>query len=388
VHKNQAVVKAHFVFDKNIIALVKNQNGARWSQTLQSWYFPKADFNLNTLYQSCKGKVFIDYSRLKQASLPIKKTVSEPPKPIVNIPKEYTEQLVLKRYSQNTVKTYSSCFLKFMLFFKTQKLETIGKAEIKRFLLHLIEKEKVSAATQNQYINAIKFYYEKVLGQEKIKFPIERPRKRNHLPRVLSETEVFRLLSVTKNLKHKSITSLLYASGLRVGEVINLKPSDLNFHNFTKLIKQSKGFKDRISILGEVTKPVLEKYLKLYQPNDFLFEGQFGGKYSPRSINKFLKHNAKRAGIYTTISAHVLRHSFATHLLNNGTDIRFIQELLGHNSTKTTERYTHVSNRILERVESPIDRLIKDRSADNQYNRNKVNTKNIANLSEPGSDIR
>lgn len=173
VHKNQAVVKAHFVFDKNIIALVKNQNGARWSQTLQSWYFSKADFNLNTLYQSCKGKVFIDYSRLKQASLPIKKTVSEPPKPIVNIPKEYTEQLVLKRYSQNTVKTYSSCFLKFMLFFKTRKLETIGKAEIKRFLLHLIDKEKVSAATQNQYINAIKFYYEKVLGQEKIKFPIE-----------------------------------------------------------------------------------------------------------------------------------------------------------------------------------------------------------------------
>ena len=143
------------------------------------------------------------------------------------------------------------------------------RQEIKRFLLHLIEKEKVSAATQNQYINAIKFYYEKVLGQEKIKFPIERPRKRNHLPRVLSETEVFRLLSVTKNLKHKSITSLLYASGLRVGEVINLKPSDLNFHNFTILIRQSKGFKDRISILGEVTKPVLEKYLKLYQPNGF-----------------------------------------------------------------------------------------------------------------------
>ena len=142
VHKNQAIVKAHFAFDQEIIALVKNQDGARWSQKLQSWYFPKADFNLNTLYQSCKGKVFIDYSRLKQTSRPINKTVSDTPKPIVKIPKEYLEKLVLKRYSQHTAKTYSSCFLKFMLFFKHQKLETISKEEIKRFLLHLIEKEK------------------------------------------------------------------------------------------------------------------------------------------------------------------------------------------------------------------------------------------------------
>lgn len=177
VHKNQAIVKAHFAFDQEIIALIKNQDGARWSQTLQSWYFPKADFNLNTLYQSCNGKVFIDYSRLKQTSRSINKTVSDTPKPIVKIPKEYLEKLVLKRYSQHTAKTYSSRFLKFMLFFKHQKLETISKEEIKRFLLHFIEREKVSSSTQNQYINTIKFYYEKVLGQEKIVFSIERPKK-------------------------------------------------------------------------------------------------------------------------------------------------------------------------------------------------------------------
>ena len=145
--------------------MVKAQKGARWSQTLKCWYFPKADFNLNTFYQSLKGKAYIDYSKLKKTSSPTKKTTPDQSKPTLKLPKAYLEQLVIKRYSKNTVKTYSSCFLKFRLFFKHQKLETISKEEIKRFLLHLIEKEKVSASTQNQYINAIKFYYEKVLNQ-------------------------------------------------------------------------------------------------------------------------------------------------------------------------------------------------------------------------------
>tara|TARA_X000000950_G_C13624640_1_gene540814 strand:- start:18 stop:656 length:639 start_codon:yes stop_codon:yes gene_type:complete len=194
-HKQEAVIKVIFTYDNELIPLVNAQKRVRWSQTLRSWYFPKKDFQLHTFYQALKGKVFIDYSQINQTSHPIKKTTSAAPKPTVKLPKAYLEQLVLKRYSQNTVKTYSSCFLKFMLFFKHQRLEVIGKEEIKRFLLHLIEQDKVSASTQNQYINAIKFYYEKVLGQEKMKFHIERPRKRNHLPCILSEMEVFRLLN-------------------------------------------------------------------------------------------------------------------------------------------------------------------------------------------------
>ena len=156
-------------------------------------------------------------------------------------------------------------------------------------------------------------------------------------------------------------------SGLRISEVIHLNVSDLDFTNHTILIKQSKGFKDRLSIMGEATALVLKKYLKIYQPKIHLFEGQFGGNYSPRSINKFLKQNAKKAGISVNISAHMLRHSFATHLLDNGTDIRFIQELLGHSSTKTTQRYTHVSQCMLKRIESPIDRILKNKSVDYQH---------------------
>lgn len=286
VHKNQAIVKAHFAFDKDIIALIKTQDGVRWSQTLRSWYFLKDDFKLNSFYQNLKGSVFVDYSHLKKISIPTKKT-KKVRKPNVKLPKGYLEQLILKRYSQNTVKTYSSYFLKFMLFFKSRKLETIGKAEIKLFLLHLIEKEKVSASTQNQYINAIKFYYEKVLKQPKIDIAIERPRKQNRLPKIISEQEVLQLLRATQNLKHKAITSLLYAAGLRISEVVNLKESNLDFINQTILIEQSKGFKDRVSILGEATAQVLKTYLKVYQPKNYLFEGQFGGTYSPRSINKF-----------------------------------------------------------------------------------------------------
>lgn len=372
IHRQQPIIKVDFDFDKDLIALVKVQKGIRWSQTLRSWYFPKKEFRLNTFYHALKGSVFIDYSSLKTYDTPqSKKKSAKKTTHGLQVPKGYKEQLVLKRYSQNTVKTYCSCFLKFMAFFKNQSIDTLSKEEIKSFLLHLIQEKKVSPSTQNQYINAIKFYYEKVLKQPKIRMAIERPRKRNHLPKIISEQEVLSLLSITQNLKHKAITCLLYASGLRVSEVINLKPLHLDFINYTIHIKQSKGFKDRVSIMGEAAALVLKKYLKTYKPKEYLFEGQFGGKYSPRSINKFLKLNAKKVGISDTISAHMLRHSFATHLLDNGTDIRFIQELLGHNSTKTTQRYTHVSQRMLKRIESPIDRILKNKKTVNQHVKNK-----------------
>ena len=357
VHKNQAIVKAHFAFDQEIIALVKNQDGARWSQTLQSWYFPKADFNLNTLYQSCKGKVFIDYSRLKQTSRPINKTVSDTPKPIVKIPKEYLEKLVLKRYSQHTAKTYSSCFLKFMLFFKHQKLETISKEEIKRFLLHLIEKEKVSSSTQNQYINAIKFYYEKVLGQGKMVFSIERPKKTKSLPKVISKNEVTRLIEQIHNLKHRAIVCLIYSSGLRMGEVLSLSLKDIHSKRGVICVRGGKGKKDRISILSPKILSLLREYVTVYRPSTYLFEGTKNKKYSSTSVNKIIQRATKKARIKSNVTAHVLRHSFATHLLEQGTDLRYIQELLGHSSSKTTEIYTHITKKGFENLKSPFDSL-------------------------------
>jgi len=357
IHRQQHIVKADFAFDKGLIALIKKQKGVRWSQTLKCWYFSKADFNLNTFYQSCKGKIFIDYSQLKQSSRPIKKTVSEPLRPVVSIPKEYTEQLVLKRYSQNTVKTYSSCFLKFMSYFKSQELETIGKEEIKRFLLHLIEKEKVSASTQNQYINAIKFYYEKVLGQQKMVFSIERPKKAKSLPKVISKNEVKRLIDHIDNLKHRAIVCLIYSSGLRMGEVLSLSLKDIHSKRGIICVRGGKGKKDRISILSPKILSLLREYVTVYRPSTYLFEGVKNKKYSSTSVNKIIQRASKKAQIKNNVTAHVLRHSFATHLLEQGTDIRYIQELLGHSSSRTTEIYTHITKKGFENLKSPFDSL-------------------------------
>lgn len=263
IHPHESIVKASFDYDRELITLIKSQKGARWSQTLQSWYFSKKDFQLNTLYQALKGKVYLDYSKFNTNTPTPKNLISKPPKNTVALPKGYKEKLILKRYSQNTIKTYSSCFLKFMGFFQEKSIDLLTKKEIKTFLLHLIQHEKVSPSTQNQYINAIKFYYEKVLKQPKVDITIERPRKQNRLPKIITAQEVLQLLRVTQNLKHKAITSLRYAAGLRISELIHLKESNLDFIKHTILIEQSKGFKDRVSILGEATAQVLKKYLKI-----------------------------------------------------------------------------------------------------------------------------
>ena len=357
IHRQQPIVKVDFNFDIDLIRLVKQQKGVRWSQTLKCWYFSKADFKLNSFYQSLKGKVFIDYSLLKQASPKIKKTTSAVLKPKVKIPSEYIELLALKRYSQNTVKTYSSCFLKFMLFFKKHQLETIGKEEINRFLLHLIKKENISVSTQNQYINAIKFYYEKVLKKEKIVFKIERPKKSKSLPKVISKNLVIRLIDCIKNLKHRAIICLIYSSGLRIGEVLSLRLKDIHSKRGMISVIGGKGKKDRISILSPKVLALLIDYVTVYRPSTYLFEGSKNEKYSSTSVNKIIKRASKKAGISRKVSAQVLRHSFATHLLEQGTDIRYIQELLGHSSSKTTEIYTHVTKKGFENLKSPFDSL-------------------------------
>lgn len=185
-HRQQPIIKAAFAFDRELIGLVKSQKGARWSQTLQSWYFLKKDFHLNSFYQALQGKVYLDYSQLKEntSSIPPKSIISKPQKNTVVLPKAYKEQLILKRYSQNTIKTYPSCFLKFMVFFESKPIDSLTKKDIKEFLLHLIQHEKVSPSTQNQYINAIKLYYEKVLKQPNLVFTIERPKKEKNYPKL------------------------------------------------------------------------------------------------------------------------------------------------------------------------------------------------------------
>lgn len=361
-HRHELIVKANFAYDRELIALIKSQKGVRWSKTLQSWYFLKKDFQLNSFCQALKGKVYLDYSQLNRDN-PTKRTTSKPAKKTIALPSAYHEQLILKRYSQNTLKTYSSCFLKFMAFFENKPIDLLTTKEIKEFLLHLIQHEKVSSSTQNQYINAIKFYYEKVLKQPKMIFIIDRPKKDTLLPKVLSKQEVFAIISAIQNLKHRCIISLIYSAGLRRSELLNLKISDLDSSRNLVLIRGGKGNIDRQSIISKELFNHLREYYKKFKPKTWLFEGANGGQYSPSSIAKVLSKASKIAGVSRKVTPHMLRHSFATHLLEQGVSLRHIQTLLGHSSSKTTEIYTQVSTQEIGKIKNPLDDFYKSKSS-------------------------
>jgi integrase/recombinase XerD len=177
------------------------------------------------------------------------------------------------------------------------------------------------------------------------------------LPSVLSEEEVFRLLKQVDNLKHKTALSIIYSAGLRIGELINLKINDIDSARGQIRILQGKGKKDRVSLLSTNILKMLREYYKEYRPKEWLFEGQFGGQYSQGSIQEVFRQAKKSAGIRKRATVHTLRHSFATHLLERGTDLRYIQELLGHQSSRTTEIYTHVTEKGFKNIISPFDNL-------------------------------
>jgi integrase/recombinase XerD len=247
-------------------------------------------------------------------------------------------------------------FSDFINHFGGGNLLAIDERDIKRFL-HLLVKRGFSSSTQNQAVNAIKFYYEQVLDMPQRFYDIERPRKHAKLPQVLSEEDVLRLLSAVENLKHQAILVTIYSCGLRISEVINLKITDIDSTRKTVLVRDAKGKKDRSTVLADTTVELLRKYYVRYKPKEYLFEGAKGGKYSVTSIQHIFKDALKKAKIGKPATVHTLRHSFATHLLESGTDLRYIQALLGHTSAKTTEIYTHVSTKTLKTIVSPIEKL-------------------------------
>ena len=232
----------------------------------------------------------------------------------------------------------------------------IDEEMIRKYLQNLVHEGR-SDSYINQSLNAIKFYYEIVEGMPNRFYSIERPQKKKSLPKVLSIQEVQAILSNTNNIKHKCILSLLYSAGLRRQELLNLKIEDIDSNRMVILVKSGKGFKDRLTILSEQVLEDLRMYYKQWKPKTYLFEGKEGVPYSPESVRKILLRAAQKSGIRKAVTPHMLRHSFATHLLENGTDLRYIQTLLGHGSSKTTEIYTHVAINRIQEIKSPIDFL-------------------------------
>ena len=273
----------------------------------------------------------------------------------IQLPPGYLELLQRRRYSSSTMKAYSSYFLDFMSYFRNEDIKAITYKQINSYLLQLIQLRNISVSQQNQRINAIKFYYEKVLNRKKEYYRISRPRKESKLPTVLTKEEVNSLIQMTKNLKHRCILMTIYSGGLRRSELINLKVTDIDSQRMLIKVCGAKGKKDRYTLLSKRLLSELRKYYKVYLPRQWLFEGQEGGPYSATSIERIFRDAVSRAGIKKYVTPHSLRHSFATHLLEQGTNLRYIQELLGHSSTKTTQIYTRVASNSLMKIRNPLD---------------------------------
>ncbi|MFS4457141.1 site-specific tyrosine recombinase/integron integrase [Maribacter sp. 2304DJ31-5] len=267
---------------------------------------------------------------------------------------DFVKILEVKRYSNNTIESYTS-IVRMAGYFFQKPLDKVDETELHRYFYHMVHIKKISYSYQKQIAMALKLYYKEMFGQSinlEFLFPSRKP---NKLPVVIAKKDIMKIVEKANNIKHKSMIALTYSAGLRVGELIDLKIGDIDSARMIIHVKSGKGNKDRIVPLSERILLMLREYYKEFTPVHYLFEGQKRGKYTTSSFNKLLKAAAKRARINKPITAHTLRHSYATHLLEKGTDIRVIQKLLGHNSIKTTMIYTQVTEPTLLNVVSPFD---------------------------------
>jgi integrase/recombinase XerD len=352
-----------FQSDRVISALLKELPDIQWSEDFGMYYLPNTKSHLDKVFSMFRGiawincKFFFDKSNSKQLDDPLELAWIEKralPEAFRTCPPEYLLKLELKKYSNNTVKTYVTCFEKFINYYGQIPLENINEADIRSYLSHLV-KEDLSSSYLNQAINSIKFYYEVVLGMPNRFYDIERPRKERKLPSVLSKSEIKKLIESTNNIKHKCIVSLLYSAGLRRSELLSLKIKDIDSQRMLIHIRSAKGKKDRYTLLSKVILEDLRSYFREWKPQTYLFEGKPNEQYGANSVGKIVSAAAKKALIKKNVSPHTLRHSFATHLLEAGTDLRYIQILLGHESTKTTEIYTHVAMSSFDSIKNPLD---------------------------------
>lgn len=313
-------------------------------------YIPAAAFHLSDFYDRYSPHAYIDYSRVY---------VRHPkPRREYVLPEGYLDLLEQKRYSPSTIKTYRAYFSDFMEYHKGRNIDCLKVADINRYILYLVNEKKISVSQQNMRINAIKFYYEQVRGGKRQYYGgIIRAKEYKTLPEVLSRDEVKRILSCLANRKHHCMISLIYSAGLRRSELLNLTPPDINSERMLVRI-MGKGKKCRYSLLSEKVLHELREYFREYRPKKWLFEGETPGEqYSASALVKVLKEAADRAGIRHRVHIHMLRHSFATHLLEQGSDLRTIQELLGHNDIKTTSIYLHVTSAHKSSIPNPLDTL-------------------------------
>ncbi len=373
-HRKQESIGIYCTLNAVLNNLIKIVPDVRWSRTHGCWYIPLDRKHYMQLLQSVGNKAAVNNQSLvvylqqrKAVILQTDKPVSKPTVTLIttyplhqhNLKAltDYKNMLLLKAYSSNTIRNYCNAFHHLLRLLHQIHVADLTKTQIMSYLLWLITKQGYKEMHVHVTINAIKFYFEKVLGRQAEFYDIPRPKKPFKLPEILAGEEVSNLIQKVENLKHRAMLMTGYSAGLRVSEIVSLTVKDIDSKRMMIHIHGAKGKKDRMVPLSKKLLLTLREYFLQYKPKSYLFEGQYGGAYSTRSVQLILIAAKKKAGITKKGSVHSLRHSYATHLMESGTDIRFIQDLLGHNSIKTTMRYTHVSKREIGKIESPLDKL-------------------------------
>lgn len=330
----------------------KKLNGSFYHANQKLWSIVNTPENI-ALLKKCFGKTLIEQPTEAPTAIP---SVEPSEKIKVELARNH-QKMVIKGFSDATIRNYQHCLLHFFKYFETAELRHVTKEHIEGYVFYLISKHRIGEQKQNLVINAIKCYYEHTLGMPREYYTITRPKKSKSLPNVLSMEEVRQLINQPTNIKHKAILHIIYGGGLRIGEVIRLRVKDIRSDDGYIFIKDSKGKRDRHTVLSPLLLDLLRAYYKVHKPAYWLFEGQDGGQYSAKSIQNIYRRAAKATHANPWSTPHTLRHSFATHLMERGVNIRYIQSALGHASTKTTEIYTRVLGINNKTLKSPLDSL-------------------------------
>lgn len=360
---NKKMIGFNFHFPREYYQILKIERFINWNTQKHLWLMDSNGKNIRLLLDLLSADYHIKVSKsLTITDIKLRKLLMEQiyvkDQHFKECPLSYIEYMNLHNYSWNSIMSYHNLLLRFINTYKTtsmQQISSFGVNEIDAYHRGLIQRKGVSYSLINQSVNAIKLYYRAIIGVEIDSKEIIRPAKAKQLPQVYSLEEVQSIIKAIDNLKHRAIVFLIYSAGLRVSEAINMEVVDLQFDRKMINIRGAKGKKDRFTLLSDQAAILLKEYISHFQPDRYLFEGQYGDRYSAGSIRNIIKRAKQKAGVKTAGSTHSLRHSFATHLLEAGTDLRYIQSLLGHNSSKTTEIYTHVSTRHLSSIKSPGD---------------------------------
>lgn len=354
--------------------IIKKMEGVRWTKSHRCFYIIYDESTIHSFKKKLIDNGFVisgyEPKTVEQNRKGVKTNLAPLTTEKAKVFKSFIDSLQGKRMSESTIKTYGGFILQFLRYTENKPVELLNATDVRHYIEWAVGTLNYAVSTHRQMVSGIRhfaFLYPACsINPEAINMP-SRDKK---LPVILSIEEILHLIQVTKNLKHRAIISMLYASGLRIGELINLELKDFDFNRNQLHIRNAKGRKDRYTNIAVSLHPMLKNYYQTYKPKVYFIENPKGGKYSPASIRSFLKRSCKLAGIKKQITPHSLRHCYATHLLEHGTDIRYIQELLGHSRPETTMIYTQVTKKDLQQIKSPLDFCLNDLSLRNNHDKN------------------